>query len=84
MLTSKLQRYVDITRSLRENGPQTLNQISTFLNDIDNTLLREELNFLLKIEIIKQNTISQKYSIAVQGINLLVFFKIMPSKETVN
>jgi len=84
MLTSKLQRYIDIIKSLRENGPQTLNQISTFLNDIDNTLLREELNFLLKIEIIKQNTISQKYSIAVQGINLLVFFKIMPSKETVN
>ncbi len=85
MPTSKLMHYVKITKLLMENNNQTINQINSFFADHTPTKLRKDLDFLSENKILTKTPTgeNQRYTIAKQGIGLLTFFKIRPSKSSI-
>jgi len=86
MLNNKLEHYVNIAKLLLEDGPQTLRQLNLFLKNPDNTSLERDLDFLVENEIIieqSKDNITQMYSIAPSGIDILNFFNFVPSKEPI-
>ncbi len=86
MLNNKLGHYIQISKFLTENGPQTFNQLSLFLKNPNKASLKRDLDFLVKNEIITElsrGNITQRYTIAPSGITVLTFFNILPSKETI-
>jgi len=84
MLNNKLEHYVNIAKLLLEDDPQTLSQLNLFLKNPDNASLQRDLDFLVENEIIikqSKDNVTQGYSIAPSGIDILNFFNVTPSKE---
>ena len=83
MPTSRLEHYVNIAKLLVDSGPQPLDEIGSSISDLHYDSLKQDLNFLLSIGAIEENTVDGTYSITNSGIEVLHFFKIIPSKETI-
>jgi hypothetical protein len=83
MLTSRLEHYIYIAKLLLESRPKTFNEISALIGNLNYDSLKQDLNFLSSIGVIKENTRDETYSIADSGIGVLHFFRITPSKETI-
>ncbi len=77
MPRSKLMTYVDIAKSLRENGPQSFDQVASLLRTIAGSL-KKYLDFLAKEGMVekKASLTGDIYHIAARGIKLLEFFKV--------
>jgi hypothetical protein len=86
MSNNKLEHYVNIAKLLLENGPQTISQLKLFLKNPDNASLKRELDFLVENEIIikqSKDNVTQRYSIAPSGIDILNFFNVIPPKQPI-
>ena len=86
MPTSKLSHYVNVAKLLLEDGPKTFNQLTTLLENSDNASLRRDLDFLIANKIITEGSMEDKsncYAVTPTGINILRFFKIIPSPERI-
>jgi predicted ArsR family transcriptional regulator len=77
MPSSKLMTYVDIAKSLRENGPQSFDQLSSLLRT-SAVSLKKYLVFLAKEGMVdkKASLTGDSYQIAAVGIKILEFFKV--------
>jgi hypothetical protein len=83
MPTSRLEHYINVAQLLAESGPQSFDELNSLIGNLPNDSLKQDLNFLLSIGSIEEDTKGGIYSIANSGIEVLHFFKIMPSKETI-
>ena len=84
MPTSKLSHYVNVAKLLLEDGPKTFNQLTTLLENSDKSSLKRDLDFLIANKIITEGPIedkSNRYAVTPTGINILRYFKIIPSTE---
>ena len=77
MPRSKLLTYIDIAKSLRENGPQSFDQLVSPLRTSTGSL-KKYLDFLAKEGMVekKVSLTGDIYNIAAMGIKLLEFFKV--------
>ena len=86
MPASLLMQYVEITQLLNEYGPQTINQMSSSLRNLNPIVLKQALDFLSETKIINGKTTSANltYVITKHGFRVLAFFKVKPSRATLN
>lgn len=79
MPASPLKMYLDITKSVMESGPLSLDQIAALLK-VDASILKIKVNFLVNEKMIKEknNNPNVTYAIATKGIRVLKFFRIEP------
>ena len=82
MPTSKLELCIDIANSLMESGPLTLEQL-TLLVKAKSPSLEKQLEFLVDQEMVKKEDTEPNitYTIAMRGIRVLKFFKVLPSTK---
>jgi len=82
MPTSKLELCIDIVTSLTESGPLTLEQLTSLL-EANSLSLEKQLGFLVDQEMVKKENTGQNvtYTIAMRGIKVLKFFKVLPSTK---
>jgi predicted transcriptional regulator len=80
MPTSKLELCIDIATSLMESGPLTLEQLTSVL-ETNSPSLERQLEFLVNQEMVKKEDTEPNvtYTIAMRGIRILKFFKVLPS-----
>jgi predicted transcriptional regulator len=80
MPSSKLELCIDIVKSLIESGPLTLEQL-TLLLEANSPLLEKQLGFLVDQEMVKKEDAGPNvtYTVAMRGIRVLKFFKVLPS-----
>ncbi len=85
MPTSLLMQYIKITKLLMEYGPQTISQISSFFRDLSSVDLERALDFLTESKIITREStnVNLSYAITENGIGVLTFFKVKPSRQTI-
>ena len=81
MPISRLEHYIYIAKLLLDSGSQTFDGIGSLIGNLHNVSLKQDLNFLLSIGAIEENASDGTYSIANSGIQVLHFFKIIPSKN---
>ena len=86
MPASLLMQYIEITQLLNEYGPQTINQMSSSLRNLNPIFLKQALDFLSENKIITGKTtgVNLTYVITKRGFRVLVFFKVNPSRATLN
>ena len=82
MPTSKLELCINIAASLMESGPLTLEQLASRL-EVKSFSLKQQLRFLVDQGMIKKedNKPNATYSIAMRGIRVLKFFKVLNSTK---
>jgi predicted transcriptional regulator len=82
MPTSKLELCIDIVKSLMESGPQTLEQLMSLL-EVNSPSLEKQLEFLVYQEMVKREETGPNitYTVALRGIRVLTFFKVLPSTK---
>ena len=85
MPTSKLMTYLDIAKSLTESGPQTFDQLTSLLKIDKPALLKQRLIFFIAQEIIREKDTypNVTYMITERGLAVLKFFRILPSRVTI-
>ncbi len=71
-----LEVYINIAKTLKERGPQTLEQVASFLKSNPSSL-KQKLNFLVsqKMIVTKRTNIKSTYDVTATGIKVLEFFK---------
>jgi predicted transcriptional regulator len=76
MRPSQLRVYLDIAKSLREQGPQSLDQLA-LLSRTSADSIKKNLDFLMKEGMIENKDVlaGDVYYIASSGIKILEFFK---------
>jgi hypothetical protein len=86
MSTSLLMQYIEITQLLNEYGPQTINQMSSSLRNLNPIVLKQALDFLSESKIITGETTGANltYVVTKRGFRVLAFFKIKPSRSALN
>jgi DNA-binding HxlR family transcriptional regulator len=79
-------QYIEITQLLNEYGPQTINQMSSSMRNLNPIALKQALDFLSKSKIIEGETMGAnlRYALTERGIGVLTFFKVKPSKQALN
>ena len=84
MSTSRIMQYINITKLLMENGPQTIDQMRSLLRNHNPAVLKRDLDFLSESKIIIEELTSGNlsYAITERGIRVLTFFKLNPSRAT--
>jgi hypothetical protein len=85
MPASLLMQYMEIIQLLNEYGPQTINQMSSSLRNLNPLVLKQALDFLSDSKIITGETTGSNasYVIAERGVGVLAFFKVKPSTATI-
>jgi predicted transcriptional regulator len=80
MPSSKLELCIDIIKSLTESGPLTVDQLTLFL-EANSPSLEKQLGFLVDQEMVKKEGagLNVTYTVAMRGIRVLKFFKVLPS-----
>jgi hypothetical protein len=80
MPASLLMQYIEITQLLNEYGPQTINQMSSSLRNLNLIVLKQALDFLSETKIITGKTTNANltYVIAKRGFRVLIFFNVKP------
>ncbi len=83
MPTNKLALYIEIIKSLKEDGSQSLCQISKHFDDENS--IKQCLEFLVENMLVTQQRVGGQstYSIASRGIDVLAYFRIKPSEATI-
>jgi predicted transcriptional regulator len=86
MPVSLLMQYIEITQLLNEYGPQTINQVSSSLRNLNPIVLKQALDFLSETKVIAGKTTGANltYVLTKRGFRVLAFFKIKPSRATLN
>lgn len=76
MKRSKLAIYLDILKVLAHTGPLKLTHIMYNAN-LNCTVLRKQLNFLIKEGLVENRTIKQNkvFSVTQQGLTVLKYFR---------
>lgn len=77
-------QYIEITQLLNEYGPQTINQMSSSLSDLNPIVLKQALNFFSESKIISGKTTGAnlRYELTERGVGVLTFFKVKPSRAS--
>ena len=80
MPCSDLKLYIDIAKTLIENGPLNIRELSQFLK-IDHDSLKKRMNFLSDQGLIKEkaNNPTSIYAITKRGTKVLRFFRVKTS-----
>jgi predicted transcriptional regulator len=80
MPSSKLELCIGIVKSLIESGPLTVEQL-TILLKANPPSLDKQLGFLIDQEMVKKEDagLNATYTVAMRGIKVLKFFKVLPS-----
>ena len=78
-------QYIEITKLLHYYGPQSINQIGSFSNNLDPVPLKQAIEFLLESKIISEEKtdVYLTYTVTKRAIGILTFFKITPSRATI-
>jgi IclR helix-turn-helix domain. len=82
---SKLEIHLDILKALATTAPLMLTQIEDQVK-LNRSSLREKLGFLIKQEVVEQQTIEKTnivFAITERGIAVLKYFKQYPQKTHV-
>ena len=77
MRRSKLETYIAILSALANKGPMKMTHIMYKAN-INGTVLRDNLDFLIKQKLVEERTIKKEHTIFAvtqRGINVLKYFK---------
>ena len=77
MRRSKLEMYIDILSTLANRGPLKLTHIMYKAN-VNCSVLKEYLDFLIKQELIEKRTIKKErivFAVTQRGINVLKYFR---------
>ncbi len=82
MVTSKLEQYLTIAKTIMESGPLTFEQLTRLLR-VNTFSLKKALGFLVDQGLVKANNTDKKvtYTLAPGGFNILSFFKLLPLEE---
>jgi predicted transcriptional regulator len=85
MQSSLLSDYIEVIKSLLENGPQTSSQMNSFFRNPTPAVLKKAIEFLSENKIISEETTNAnlRYAITDRGIGILKFFKVMPSNAII-
>ena len=76
MRRSKLETYIAILNALANKGPMKLTHIMYKAN-VNCSILKENLDFLIKQKLIEERTIKEHkiFAVTQRGINVLKYFK---------
>jgi predicted transcriptional regulator len=77
MRRSKLETYIAILSALANKGPMKMTHIMYKAN-INGTVLRDNLDFLIKQKLIEERTIKREhviFAVTQRGVNVLKYFK---------
>ncbi len=76
---STLKNYLDIAKTVNDNGPLNVYDLASFLK-VNPSSLKERVNFLISQRVIggKGHNSIPTYIITERGIEILKFFKVQP------